>query len=514
MAFALRRTKWPREQITKLSIIKNAAEEEQDKARAALCKKSFVYFIKTFWECIASEELKWNWHIDYISNELMTVARRVAAGLPKEHDLVINVPPGTSKSSICTILFPVWCWINWSWMRFICSSYSGPLSLEHAEKSRDLVRHDKFQKLFPHITIKRDKDTKSNFRVQEALPNGVIQLGGNRYSTSVGGTVTGFHGHILLTDDPLNPQMAASEVELKTANKFQMETLSTRKVDKLVTVSILIQQRLAQNDPSGVLIDKNKKFKVKHICLPGEIRNYRKYLNPPELEVFYEDDLLDPVRMPWTVLNEMEEVLGQYGYAGQVGQNPVPPGGGMFQVDMLPVIEMLPEGVSFEKVRFWDNAATDERQKGAKAYSCGVKMYKYIKFDKPKYIIVDVKRGQWATDKREQIKRITAEADGKDVFIYNEQEPGSAGKDQARSTISNLDGYAVYAIPSTGKKEVRADPLSVQCNNGNVSMLKGDWNLEFKDEARFFPFSTTKDQIDAAASAYNILAGKKKVKLL
>jgi len=40
-------------------------------------------------------------------------------------------------------------------------------------------------------------------------------------------------------------------------------------------------------------------------------------------------------------------------------------------------------------------------------------------------------------------------------------------------------------------------------------ILQGEWNHDFIEEHRYFPFSTYKDQVDAAAAAFNILAVQK-----
>lgn len=497
---SLVRTKEPKKvrmqkAITNVSMVK-----------AERCRRSFYYFMKEFWDCISPDTPHWNWHIEYLANELQKMAERVAEWKPKKKDLIINIPPGSTKSITCTIMFPVWCWTRWPWMRFIVCSYSSQLSLEHAEYSRDLVRSEKFNQFFPYLAIKQDKDTKSNFRVVQILPDGKLKIGGNRFSTSVGGTLTGFHGHILIVDDPLDPNRSASEVEINKANRWIDQTLSTRKVDKQVAPTVLIMQRLHQNDPSGHILSKKKN--IQHICIPGEIlsEGFKEKVNPPELIKYYNDGLMDPVRMPLEVLKDMQADLGQYGYAGQVGQNPVPPGGGMFKVDFFSIIDSLPDRFDFDKfVRYWDKAATPD----SGAYTVGVLM---ARLKNGKFIVVDVVRGQWSTEKREQIIRQTAEADAvwiKDFEIWIEQEPGSGGKESAEATIRNLAGFKIYAERPQGDKVYRADPYSVQVNNGNVMLLREEWNKAFIEEHRFFPFGMYKDQVDAAAGAFSKLANRK-----
>jgi len=483
---------------------------------AELCRRDFFRFVQEFWYEISSDEPVWNWHIKYLCQELMKLAIRVSQNKPKLHDLIINIPPGTTKSITCSILFPVWCWINWSWMRFIVVTYSGALSLEHAEYSREVVRSDKFKLLFPHLEIKQDKDTKSNFRIQEKIYNVDGQyrktvIGGNRFSTSVGGTLTGFHGHIIIVDDPLDPNRAVSEVELKKANRWLDQTLSTRKVDKKSSPTILIMQRLHQDDPSGHLLGKAK-GNIFHICLPGDGVAYKDNIKPAELKSHYVEGLLDPVRMDWSVLREAEIDLGQYGYAGQIGQRPTPPGGGMFKVDHFQIVDSMPIGAIERTVRYWDKAATP----GGGAYSVGVKMSKVIiqngADNASTYVIEDVRRGQWSTDEREAIIRETAVADGINVQVFFEQEPGSGGKESAEATTRNLAGFVAAPDAPKGNKVYRADPYSVQVNIGNVYLLRGDWNREFIEEHRNFPFSTYKDQVDAASGAFAKLTFPKQKK--
>lgn len=493
---------------TRTARVKKAVQQK-DPVIAASCKRSLFHFIRTFWDQVAADEPSWNWHIPYLCSQLMRIANKVANNESKDHDLIINIPPGTTKSITCSVMFPAWCWINWPWMRFITASYSGQLSLELAEYSRDIIRSSKFKKLFPNLEIKQDKDTKSNFRIQERLLDNTgktyyLQPGGNRYSTSVGGTLTGFHGHILIVDDPLDPNRAVSEAELKSANRWIDQTLSTRKVNKAVTPTILIMQRLHQNDPTGHILNKNKSTTM-HISLPGEIKSYQDKIKPAELQDYYQDNLLDPNRMPWTVMQDLEADLGQYGYAGQVGQDPTPPGGGMFKVDHFQSTDRVPGYNQIVKTaRYWDKAGTAD----GGDYTVGAKLHKLTS---GKFLVSDIKRGQWASEEREKIIRQTAEADGPDVLVYVEQEPGSGGKESGESTVRNLAGFSVHLDRPTGDKVYRADPYSVQVNNGNVLLLNADWNEYFKEEHRFFPYGTHKDQVDAMSGVFARLMSKKKV---
>jgi predicted phage terminase large subunit-like protein len=503
-----------RKRPSKPERMKQALYDPQQIIRE-LNNRSLYHFMQYFWDEVVNLPFKPNWHIELMCKELEEIAYRVGNREKKVYDLLFNVPPGSTKTITISIMFPVWCWTKWFWMRFITASYSDTASLESAEYSRDLIRSQKFQQMYPELDIKQDKDSKGNFKVIKKLfqsPGCAPRIlnGGSRFSTSVGGTVTSFHGDINIWDDLINPKLAVSEAGIKTANDFLDQTLSTRKTDKEISTVIGVMQRLAQHDPTGHLLDKNK-TNLRHICLPGEITNFSRCVKPAECIKYYKNDLLDPIRLSWDALKDLEADLGQYGYAGQVGQDPTPPGGGMFKVDHLITLLCSPASINFqETIRYWDKAGTAETgKKRGPCYTVGVKM---AKLSNGKYIVLDVKRGRWASEEREAIIREVAEADGPTVKIYIEQEPGSGGKESAEATIRNLSGFSCIADLPTGDKVYRADPFSVQVNIGSVLLLKADWNTEFIEELRFFPFSTYKDQVDAGSGAFNHLACKRMAK--
>ena len=80
-------------------------DELLDKVQAHVCRKRFYNFVETFWGTIISEEPVFNWHIAYLCDELQEMAYYIVNRLPKPHDLIINIPPGTTKSTSVTIMF-------------------------------------------------------------------------------------------------------------------------------------------------------------------------------------------------------------------------------------------------------------------------------------------------------------------------------------------------------------------------------------------------------------------------
>ena len=97
----------------------------------------------------------------------------------------------------------------------------------------------------------------------------------------------------------------------------------------------------------------------------------------------------------------------------------------------------------------------------------------------------------------------------KRVKIRLPQDPGQAGKDQAQSYIKYLAGFDVTAIPESGSKEVRAEPMAAQWQAGNFDVLIADWNEAYFNQLESFPMSKFKDMVDAGSSAFSQLELKK-----
>jgi len=332
-------------------------ELNPDLALGELSKRRFYRFFKEMWETIETVDLIDSPHIEYICDQLQEVYEIWAAGEEQE-DVLINVPPGSSKSTIITQVFPAWLWVNNSSIRCISSSYSGDLATAHAVKTRDILKSDKFNRMYPGlIEFKRDTDGKTHFKNTN---------NGERFVTSTGGRVTGMHGDFIISDDPINPEATASDKELTRACRFQGSTLSTRKTNKSRTVMIMVMQRLHHNDPAGDWLRK-KAGALRHICLPGELS---RDVYPPELKVIYKDGLLDPVRLNKKALDKAKVDLGSYGYAGQIQQRPSPEEGEIWKKWFIPVSdhEMPPINQMLGYGTDWDTAYTKNEKNAASAY--------------------------------------------------------------------------------------------------------------------------------------------------
>lgn len=107
-----------------------------DKVAAELCRRKLSFFVKEFWDVVIAEQMIWGPHMDVLCDEIQVAYERVMRREPKEYDLYINIPPGTSKSTIITIMAPAWSWTIDASLRHITGSYSDALATEHSVKSR------------------------------------------------------------------------------------------------------------------------------------------------------------------------------------------------------------------------------------------------------------------------------------------------------------------------------------------------------------------------------------------
>ena len=292
-------------------------------------RDSLAMFFKAAWKVIEPETpLHWNWHHGHLAAQLEGILHQVAERRPRANDTIINVPPSTLKSSLVTIVFPVWCWLHAPWMRFITASYAEQLAIMHAVKSRDIIQSDWFQGLFGHLfQLKFDVNKKSEY---------ANDAQGSRIAIGVKGGATGKHGDIFICDDPLNPRQAASPVQIMDVNEWWDNTVPTRLTDARVAQKIIVMQRLAVNDLTGHCLTK-KEGMYRHICLPAQVSDR---VVPSALKKEYIDGLLDPVRLDMEVLKGMQVALGSRNYAGQYSQNPTAEGGNLVRPEWFMLYDL------------------------------------------------------------------------------------------------------------------------------------------------------------------------------
>ena len=468
-------------QLTPEQIAQYGPEALQ-KIRAELAKRSLLEFTRQAWPILEpGVAMKQGWALEAICEHLEAVIR----GDIKR--LVINIPPGASKSRLSRVMLPLYIWTHKPWARVIGASYALNLAERDNYYARTILQTEWYQKNFG-VSISSEQGAKVNFDN--------TSMGGLR-AISVGGATTGFRGDFLILDDAHNSSEGESDAKRSEAVQWFLETFQTRVNDLDNSPIVVVGQRIHEEDVYAAAID----LGYEHLNIPMEWdESMRKTTSIGWTDPRSQDgELMWPERFSKDAIERLKKAMGPYASAAQLQQTPVPRKGGLINVDNIKVLDELPDE-PFIAVRAWDLAASE----GAGAFTVGLQMLYGQESDK--FYIADVRRKQLGAGGVRQLILDTAEEDGVPTKIVLPQDPGQAGKALVEDMIAALTGYTAKAELQSGAKETRAAPLATQVDIGRVCVLNRTWTRPLLDELRFFPKGKFKDQVDAAASAFNELA--------
>jgi predicted phage terminase large subunit-like protein len=462
------------------------------------CINSLHYTLRYFWDVIIQDKFIDNWHIPFLCSELESIIKRVVAREKKEYDLIVNIPPGTSKSTIITIMSDVWAWLQDPSLVMINSSYSSGLSIDHSIKFSTIVHSDLFNDTFQSYFLSKFGKKLTFEKDTEAIITN--NFGGSRIATSTGGTITGKHAHIIKRDDPVDPEQAESKAYREKANRFNDRTLSTRKKDKESSVTITVMQRLHENDTTGNELKKEGK-RIKHICLPAQLSNNVK---PKELAENYIAGLLDVNRLSKSILEEQKRDLGSYGYSGQFMQNPTPEGGGKIKSEWFQFIDekLLPLG---NDDLFIDGAYTKDSENDPSGF--------LVTRFKGNTLYILHATSKWL-ELPGLLNFIPNYVDNFNFTINSKIliEPKASGKStkQMLTEKTRLNAVEIKSKLVIEGKESRAQVAAVKIETGRVVLVKGSWNDEFIDQLIGFPNKEHDEYIDLIGYACEYYFKKKR----
>lgn len=418
----------------------------------------------------------WNWHYQiFIQRKLKALTEGTG-----KRKLMIFLPPRVGKSEMVTVRYPVYRLCLDPKVRVILGAYSQTLADQFSRKSRRLARE--------RIAISEERT---------AVQEWQTEAGGGMRAVGVGGGITGHGADLILIDDPVKSRKEANSKSYRDMTwDWYRDDLYTR-AEPGASI-ILTMTRWHEDDLAGRILRSEDAPNWEVVVLPAIAEKD----DPLGRAV---GEALNPERYPIERLMEIKSVMGDRSFSALYQQRPQEQEGDLFKRSSFGFVDSVPTGSTF--VRWWDKAATQDDGD----YTAGVLM---ARTPDARYIVADVVRGQWSTYHRDQTMRKTAEQDFacyNRVVQWTEQEPGSSGKDAVRAFLSLMDGFSARAEPSTGDKQLRAEPFASQVEGGNVSLLRAPWNEDFIDELTSFPSGVHDDQVDAASSAYSKLSGAGKV---
>ena len=425
-----------------------------------------------------------NWHLEAIAYAL----ERVWLGETKR--LIITLPPRSLKSIMASIAFPAFLLGHDPTMRVICVSYSDALSKAHANDFRAVFRSELFQRLFPSTRISPAKDTELEVKTTAR---------GFRLATSVGGTLTGRGGNLLIIDDPQKPQDAHSQSAREHVEQWYHNTLYPRLDSKADDAIVVVMQRLHEGDLVGTLLREGgwEHLNLPAIALIDEIIP----LGSGQSHLRRADDVLHPEREPRSSLEQTRAGMGSTDFAAQYQQAPVPPGGNMIRWDWFSTYDTPPVAVAGDRlILSWDTALSSKEFSSYSACVVALRRGEAV-------YLLDVWRGQVEyPDLRRKV--IAMHRQWRNVaarYSLLIEDKGSG-----MSLIQDLkSSEQIYAIPikPEGEKKMRMYANTAKIESGAVHVPQwAPWLDAFRHEILAFPDGRADDQVDALSQALTYLS--------
>lgn len=391
--------------------------------RAAVKKKSlssFLSFVQIWFELIQGDKLLVNWHHEYLAwaidhiiggGDFEIEKHAIAAKSVCSRNLIINVPPGGTKTEFFSIHLPAYLAAlsaegRLRRFRNLNVSYADSLVRRNSRRTRDIIASKEFQAFWP---TKFGANQAEEWELVDSRGRGLAQT----ISKSAGGQITGgrggymgreYSGHIML-DDFNKPVDMFSETKRNSANSMLVNTIRSRRGDRSKdhpTPIISIQQRLHTHDATGFMMGGGMGLKFKNIKIPALIdEEYISSLEEPWRDKCWEaikdsEYVVEAGVRKWSYWPGMEHVSGlvalaekdSYTFMSQYMQRPSALTGGVFDVSGFVAYERLPH-LQYRAVYVDTNSG-----KATEYNDYTVFTLVGMGVDKNLYII-DVERGKW-----------------------------------------------------------------------------------------------------------------------
>jgi predicted phage terminase large subunit-like protein len=438
----------------------------------ALLRQDFASFVhRVFQTVVPGVDYMSNWHIEAMAWELRCVAEGYI------NRAIITLPPRHLKSIVASVAFPAWLLGMDPTLGIICVSYSQELANKHAHDMRLVVSSPWYKRIFPNTRLQRG---------QCAIHDLHFTRGGYRLSTSVGGTLTGRGGDVILMDDINKANEVQSDLQRRNTQEWFQGTLLSRLNDKANGSIVLIQQRLHEDDMVGFV---KQSGNWDHLNLPA-ISEEDEWIEIGDDKWKYrrEGDLLHPEREDQETLDRLKKELGSRAFAAQYQQRPVPRGGDIVKLSWFKTYDRPPLRESGDLlVQSWDAAFT--ANEGSDYSVCTTWLVKHdgcyllhverFKAEYPELIRCAVNSARhWQSD------LVIVEAIGGGVALYQD----------LRARLGTL----VRCFSTTVDKVVRMETESLAIETGYVFIPEeASWLADFQHELTHFPRAKHDDQVDS-----------------
>jgi predicted phage terminase large subunit-like protein len=230
------------------ALIRDTKQEDIDFDRAYVKAFGLYGFLKVAWHLLEpGTPFVDGPHIEQICNHLEAVSH----GLIKR--LIINVPPGSSKSVCTAVAWPAWDWgpNKKATRKWLYTSFDPGLSSRDSLKALELINSEWYQDRWPVDILDR---AKTDYRTSKR---------GFRRSVGTKGKITGRHPDIQVVDDPMKASdsqgnAAIKKTELVNVQNWWTGTMASRGADPKKVARVIIMQRLHDDDLAGFVLEQAK----------------------------------------------------------------------------------------------------------------------------------------------------------------------------------------------------------------------------------------------------------------
>lgn len=188
-----------------------------------------------------------------------------------------------------------------------------------------------------------------------------------------------------------------------------------------------------------------------------------------------------------------------------------PEASGWFKESWVKIIEPTQVPLGLRQIRCYDIAATlpDKQVNKNPDWTRGVK----AAFDKETgiFYVLDMVSERNRPAVIQKLIEDTAQQDGKNTLVGLPKDPGAGAIEALANKQARLGKLGFKTIISKTRKSKfeRAEGFLIAAQNGNVVLVKGDWNKTFIDEWQGYDGTSSKnkkdDIVDATADCYNHL---------
>jgi predicted phage terminase large subunit-like protein len=312
---------------------------------------------------------------------------------------------------------------------------------------------------------------------------------GFRFATSVGGSVTGEGGDILIVDDPHNPSHIHARKRREATLEWFDTTWMSRLNDKAKGAAIVVMQRLHEHDLAGHLLAKGAGV-WHHLSLPASSDTKRDLLLPIRHYQVPAYPALQPEREDPAVLAQVRAEMGYAAFYAQYLQTPLPATGNLIKREWLQLLEVMPESPR-QIIQSWDTATEGGEQHD---YSVCTTWYQ----TETGWVLVDVLRERLDFPALQQRLQDHAALWKAQMIILEKQASGAALYQFLRRTVPTLP--LVPFLPKHDK-HTRLATASTWLESGVVRLYQGRWLAAYLHELLAFPNAEHDDQVDSTSQA-------------